>query len=92
LTMTTDVFEQYQSAVREFNEKVSELAAKLEQISSARENALRASAELRQELDSCDQRLHDVAGAVRQQVTIELGKRPAASDDVASELSARRAG
>jgi len=90
--LNIDVFEHYQSAIREFNEKVSELAAKLEQISSARENALRASAELRQELDSSDQRLHDVATAVRQQVTIELGKRPATSEDVAGELAARRAG
>ncbi len=89
--MTIDVFERYQSAVREFNDKVSELAAKLEQISIARENALRATAELREELDISDQRLHDVAAAVRQQVTIELGKRSPVSEDVTSDL-ARRAG
>lgn len=89
--MTLD-FERYQSAIREFNDRVSELAAKLEQIANARENALRASAELRKELETSDQRLHDVAAAVRQQVTMEFAKKAVRSEDVAIDSGTRRAG
>ena len=85
-------FDRYQAAVREFNDRVSELAAKLEQIATARENALRASEALRKELEASDQRLHDVATAVRQQVTMEFAKKTVRSEDVASEPVARRAG
>jgi methyl-accepting chemotaxis protein len=84
-------FDRYQAAVREFNDRVSELAAKLEQIANARENALRASEALRKELEASDQRLHDVASAVRQQVTMEFAKKVARSEDVV-DPGVRRAG
>jgi hypothetical protein len=84
-------FERYQSAVREFNDRVSELAAKLEQIANARENALKASADLRKQLEVGDQKLHDVAAAVRQQVTMEFAKKVARPEDV-PDTGARRAG
>jgi methyl-accepting chemotaxis protein len=85
-------FDRYQAAVREFNDRVSELAAKLEQIANARESALRASADLRKELETSDQRLHDVAAAVRQQVTMEFAKKVARSEDVPADPGVRRAG
>ena len=89
--MTLD-FERYQSAVREFNDRVSELAAKLEQIAGAREAALRASTELREELEASDKRLHDVAAAVRQQITIEFDKKTASFEKVSNHIDTRRVG
>ena len=85
-------FDRYQAAVREFNDRVSELAGKLEQIANARENALKASEALRRELEASDQRLHDVATAVRQQVTMEFAKKVARPEEVPSDLGVRRAG
>lgn len=85
-------FDRYQAAVREFNDRVSELAGKLEQIANARENALKASEALRRELEASDQRLHDVATAVRQQVTMEFAKKVARPEEVATDLGVRRAG
>ncbi len=64
--------EKYMSAVKRFNEAVAELAAKLEQISNARDEALKASADLRRELEATDLKLQDVAAAVRQQITMEF--------------------
>lgn len=85
-------FDRYQAAVREFNDRVSELAAKLEQIANARENALRASAELRKELETNDQKLHDVASAVRQQVTLEFAKKVSRSEEIPADPVVRRIG
>jgi predicted nucleic acid-binding Zn-ribbon protein len=83
-------FERYQSAVREFNDKVSELAAKLEQIANAREAALRASAELREELEASDKRLFDVAASVRKQVALEFDKKTATFEKVTNPIDTRR--
>lgn len=89
--MTLDI-ERYQSAIREFNDRVCELANKLEQIGHAREAALQASAALREELEASDKRLNDAAGAVRQQVTLEFDKKSASFEKVANHLDTRRVG
>src|SRR5262249_3737612 len=65
LTLSVD---NYMSAVRRFQESVSELAAKLEQVNNARDAALKASEELRHELDATDQQMQEVTSALRQQI------------------------
>lgn len=60
--------ENYLSAVRRFQESVSELAAKLEQVNNARDAALKASEELRHELDATDQQMQEVTSTLRQQI------------------------
>jgi hypothetical protein len=61
--------ETYLSSVRRFHEAVSELASKLEELNNAREQALKASEELRKELDATDIQLQDITAALRQQIT-----------------------
>jgi methyl-accepting chemotaxis protein len=60
--------ENYLSSVRRFHESVSELAAKLEEVNNAREQALKASDDLRKELDATDSQMHDITSALRQQI------------------------
>jgi len=69
--------EKYLSSVKRFHEAVSELAAKLEEINNAREEALRASEELRKELDATDNQMQDITIAVRQQIATEFTKKVA---------------
>ena len=87
--MTNDL-ERYLAAVKRFNELVSELAGKLEQIGDARDEALKASADLQRELEATDQKVRDIASAVRQQVTAEFTKKTARPEDVADRLTSRR--
>ena len=65
MTLSVD---NYLTAVRRFQESVSELAAKLEQVNNARDAALKASEELRHELDATDQQMQEVSSALRQQI------------------------
>jgi methyl-accepting chemotaxis protein len=86
--------DRYVEAVRKFNELVGELAAKLQQISDARDEALKASADLKRELDSTDQRMMDISSAVRQQITLEFTTKKSVvrSEDVADyPVGSRRA-
>lgn len=66
MTLSLDT---YLSSVRRFHEAVSELAGKLEEVNNAREQALKASEELRKELDATDIQLQDITAALRQQIT-----------------------
>ena len=66
--------ENYLSAVRRFHESVSELAAKLEEVNNARDQALKASADLRKELDATDVQMQDITGALRQQIATAFTK------------------
>jgi methyl-accepting chemotaxis protein len=72
LTLSLD---RYLSSVKVFHEAVSQLAAKLEEINNAREEALKASEELRQELDATDRQMRDVSSALRQQISSEFAKK-----------------
>lgn len=86
--------DRYVEAVQKFNELVGELAAKLQQISDARDQALKASADLKRELDSTDQRMMDISSAVRQQITLEFTTKKSVvrSEDVADyPVGSRRA-
>ena len=71
--------ENYLSAVRRFHESVSELAAKLEEVNNARDQALKASVDLRKELDATDTQMQDITGALRQQITTTFTKAKAAA-------------
>ena len=83
--------DRYLDAVGRFNDLVAELAEKLEQISDARDEALKASADLKRQLETTDQRLLDISSAVRQQITMEFGKKAVLSEEVADHGIARRA-
>ena len=72
MTLSLD---RYLSSVKVFHEAVSELAAKLEAINNAREDALKASEELRQELDATDRQMRDISAALRQQITAEFTRK-----------------
>ncbi len=69
--------EKYLSSVKRFHESVSELAAKLEEINNARAEALKASEDLRKELDATDNQMQDITVAVRQQIAAEFTKKVA---------------
>ena len=58
--MTPLSLEKYLSSVKRFHEAVSELAAKLEEINNARDQALKASDELRKELDATDNQMQEL--------------------------------
>jgi methyl-accepting chemotaxis protein len=90
--LTLDI-ERYVESVRKFNDLVGELAGKLQQISDARDEALKASADLKRELESTDQRMMDISSAVRQQITLEFTKKNARSaEDIADyPVGSRRA-
>ena len=75
MTLSVD---NYLSAVRRFQESVSELAAKLEQVNNARDAALKASEELRHELDATDQQMQEVTSALRQQIATTFRTKAAA--------------
>lgn len=87
--MTKDL-DRYLAAVKKFNDLVSQLAGMLEQISDARDEALKASGDLQREMDNTNQKLQDIAGLVRQQITFELTKKAVHSEDVAELAVARR--
>jgi len=85
--LTRDL-DRYLAAVKKFNDLVSELANKLEQISDARDEALKASADLHREMESTNQKLQDVSAAVRQQITFEFTKKTTVrKDDVADHVA-----
>jgi hypothetical protein len=89
--LTLDI-NSYVEAVRKFNDLVGDLAGKLQQISEARDEALKASADLKRELESTDQRMMDISSAVRQQITLEFAKKTARpADDIADYPVTRRA-
>lgn len=69
--------EKYLSSVKQFHEAVSQLAAKLEEINNARDAALKASEDLRKELDATDNQMQDITVAVRQQIAAEFTKKVA---------------
>jgi methyl-accepting chemotaxis protein len=69
--------EKYLSSVKRFHEAVSELAAKLEEINNARDQALKASDELRKELDATDNQMQELTMTVRQQIAAEFTKKVA---------------
>lgn|GEM_PF-5623149 len=71
--------ENYLSAVRRFHESVSELAAKLEEVNNARDQALKASGDLRKELDATDVQMQDITGALRQQIATVFTKAKSAA-------------
>ena len=71
--------ENYLSAVRRFHESVSELAAKLEEVNNARDQALKASGDLRKELDATDVQMQDITGALRQQIASVFTKAKSAA-------------
>ena len=52
--------EQYLSAVKRFDESVSDLAGKFDQIKNSRAEVLKASEELRAGLDTSDRRLREI--------------------------------
>lgn len=76
-TILTLSLEKYLSSVKRFHESVSELAAKLEEINNARAEALKASEDLRKELDATDNQMQDITVAVRQQIAAEFTKKVA---------------
>ena len=71
--------EKYLSAVRRFHESVSELAAKLEEVNNARDQALKASGDLRKELDATDVQMQDITGTLRQQIATVFTKAKSAA-------------
>ncbi len=81
--------DRYVEAVRKFNDLVSELAGKLEQISDARDEALKASADLKRQLENTDQRLLDISSAIRQQITLEFAKKAVRAEEAVEHTSAR---
>ena len=88
--MNLDI-DRYLDAVSKFNDLVSELAEKLEAISDARDEALKASADLKRQLETTDQRLLDISSAVRQQITMEFSKKGVVRSEEIPEPVARRA-
>lgn len=82
----------YVSSVRKFNEAVSLLATTLEQVIATRSEAIRASQEVRKELDATDQRIEELVALVRQQVSPELLKKIPRSEDMGGIPEVRRAG
>ena len=87
--MNLDI-ERYLAAVRQFNQLVAELAGKLEEISDARDEAQKASADLQRELGATDQKLQDVAGAIRQQVTMEFTRKTIRADSGSEPVAVAR--
>ena len=81
--------DRYLNSVTKFNDLVAELAEKLDQISDARDEALKASADLKRQLENTDQRLLDISSAVRQQITMEFSKKAMATEELA-EVATRR--
>ena len=82
----------YLSAVKRFNESVSEIAGKLEQLNTARAEAMKASEELRRELETTDRQMQDVAAGLGQQISAQTGgKKGVQGDDVLSTAAVRRA-
>jgi recombinational DNA repair ATPase RecF len=81
--------DRYLDAVSKFNDLVSDLAEKLEQISDARDEALKASADLKRQLETTDQRLLDISSAVRQQITMEFSKKIVRPEEMPEPITRR---
>jgi len=86
--LTKDL-DRYLAAVKKFNELVSQLAGMLEQISDARDEAMKASADLQREMEATNQKLQDISGAVRQQITFEFTKKITRTDEVEHAVARR---
>jgi len=82
--------DRYLNSVTKFNDLVAELAEKLDQISDARDEALKASADLKRQLENTDQRLLDISSAVRQQITMEFSKKAMATEELDEVATTRR--
>ena len=82
----------YLSAVKRFNESVSEIAGKLEQLNLARAEAMKASEELKKELETTDRQMQEVAAGLGQQISAQTGvKKSVQTEEVLSSVAARRA-
>lgn len=82
----------YLSAVKRFNESVSEIAGKLEQLNTARAEAMKASDELRKELETTDRQMQEVAAGLGQQISAQTGaKKAAQTEEILQTATARRA-
>ncbi len=82
----------YLSAVKRFNESVSEIAGKLEQLNQARAEAMKASEELRKELETTDRQMQEVAAGLGQQISAQTnGKKGAQPEEILQSAAVRRA-
>ena len=82
----------YLSAVKRFNESVSEIAGKLEQLNTARAEAMKASDELRKELETTDRQMQEVAAGLGQQISAQTGgKKAVQTEEIAQSAAVRRA-
>jgi len=82
----------YLSAVKRFNESVSEIAGKLEQLNTARAEAMKASEELRKELETTDRQMQEVAAGLGQQISAQTGgKKGVQAEEVLQSAAVRRA-
>jgi methyl-accepting chemotaxis protein len=82
----------YLSAVKRFNESVSEIAGKLEQLNTARAEALKASEELKKELETTDRQMQEVAAGLGQQISAQTGgKKSVQAEEVLQSAAVRRA-
>ena len=84
--------DQYLSSVRKFNEAVALLATALQQVLNERNEALKASHEVRKELDATDQHIEEISALVRNQISPELLRKAPRSDDMGEIPEVRRAG
>lgn len=87
--MTQDL-DRYLAAVKKFNDLVAQLAQMLEQISDARDEALKVSADLQREMEATNQKLRDITSAVRQQITLEFTKKGVRPEDMGDHGISRR--
>jgi methyl-accepting chemotaxis protein len=82
----------YLSAVKRFNESVSEIAGKLEQLNLSRAEAMKASEELKKELETTDRQMQEVAAGLGQQISAQTGgKKSVQPEEVLSSAAVRRA-
>lgn len=82
----------YLSAVKRFNESVSEIAGKLEQLNLARAEALKASEELKKELETTDRQMQEVAAGLGQQISAQTGvKKSVQTEEAIQSAAVRRA-
>ena len=82
----------YLSAVKRFNESVSEIAGKLEQLNAARAEAMKASEELKKELETTDRQMQDVAAGLGQQISAQTGvKKSVQAEETLQSAAVRRA-
>ena len=81
----------YLSAVKRFNESVSEIAGKLEQLNTARAEAMKASDELRKELETTDRQMQEFAAGLGQQISAQTGvKKGVQTEEILQTAAAAR--